>query len=108
VAFLGHVISKDGVEVDPSKIEAVSNWQAPKNVTEVRSFLGLAGYYRRFVKKKKKKIARPMTTLMKKTTKFNWDASCEQAFQTLKERLTTEPVLALSGGNENLEGPRCI
>ncbi|XP_074318751.1 putative mitochondrial protein AtMg00860 [Silene latifolia] len=69
VAFLGRVISKDGVAVDPSKIKAVSNWEAPKNVVEIRSFLGLAGYYERFVKYFSK-IARLMTTLMRKDTIF--------------------------------------
>ena len=95
VSFLGHFISKEGVSIDPAKIEAVRDWPAPKNVTEVRSFLGLAGYYRRFVKDFSK-IARPMTNLMKKNEKYEWTEDCEVAFQTLKERLTTAPVLTLS------------
>ena len=94
VSFLGHFISKEGVSVDPAKIEAVRDWPAPKNMTEVRSFLGLAGYYRRFVKDFSK-IARPMTNLMKKDKKFEWSKECELAFQTLKERLTTATVLTL-------------
>ena len=102
VAFLGHIVSKDGVSVDPAKIKAVSEWPTPKNVTEIRSFLGLAGYYRRFVRDFSK-IARPMTTLMKKEKRFEWTDECETAFQILKERLTTAPVLALPDGNENLE-----
>ena len=102
VAFLGHVISKEGIAVDPSKVEAVMNWKAPKNVTEIRSFLGLAGYYRRFVKDFSR-IARPMTALMRKENRFKWDEKCELAFQTLKERLTTAPVLALPEGSEDLE-----
>ncbi|XP_074300512.1 uncharacterized protein LOC141631788 [Silene latifolia] len=102
VAFVGHIISKEGVAVDPSKIEAVSNWEAPKNIAEIKSFLGLAGYYRRFVKDFSK-FARPMTTLMRKENRFRWDESYETVFQTLKERLTTAQVLALPEGSENFE-----
>ncbi|XP_057535375.1 uncharacterized protein LOC130813557 [Amaranthus tricolor] len=94
VSFLGHFVSKEGISVDPVKVEAVRSWPSPKNVTEVRSFLGLAGYYRRFVKDFSR-IARPMTSLMKKEKKFEWTDECEQAFMTLKERLTTAPVLTL-------------
>ncbi|XP_074291591.1 putative mitochondrial protein AtMg00860 [Silene latifolia] len=102
VDFLGHIILKGGVVMDPTKIEAVSKWVAPKNVAEIRSFLGLTGYYRRFVKDFSK-IARPLTSLMRKDSRFKWDGSCEMAFLTLKERLTTAPVLALSEGSENFE-----
>ncbi|XP_074318627.1 putative mitochondrial protein AtMg00860 [Silene latifolia] len=102
VAFLGHIISKEGVIVDPTKIEAVSRWVAPKNVAEIRSILGLAGYYRRFLKDFFK-IARPLTTFMRKESHFKWDGSCETAFLTLKERLTTAPVLALPEGSEKFE-----
>ncbi|XP_021759127.1 uncharacterized protein LOC110724036 [Chenopodium quinoa] len=102
VAFSGHYISKEGVSVDPTKIKAVSEWPTPKNVTYVRSFLGLAGYYRRFVKDFFR-IARPMTSLMKKQSKFEWNESCEAAFQTLKERLTTAPVLVLPDGREGFK-----
>lgn len=84
VAFLGHVISKEGVSVDPAKIQAVSEWPTPKSVSDIRSFLGLAGYYRRFVKDFSK-ISRPMTNLMKKECKFIWSQECEKAFQTLKD-----------------------
>ena len=94
VSFLGHFVSKEGVTVDPAKIEGVRDWPTLKNVTEIRSFLGLAGYYRRFVKDFSK-IARPMTNLMKKDKRFEWTEECEGAFQTLKERLTTAPVLTL-------------
>ncbi|XP_074306818.1 putative mitochondrial protein AtMg00860 [Silene latifolia] len=81
-------------------IEAVTNWGTPKNVANIQSFLGLAGYYRRFVKYFSK-IARPMTAMMRKETRFRWDKSSETAFQTLKERLTTAPVIALLEGSEN-------
>ncbi|CAH9119792.1 unnamed protein product [Cuscuta europaea] len=102
VAFLGHIITQEGVSVDPSKIEAVIGWPAPTTVTEVRSFLGLAGYYRRFVKDFSK-VARPLTNLTKKTTKFLWSSECEEAFQELKQRLTTAPVLTLPSGTEGFE-----
>ena len=80
--------------MDPAKVEAVRSWPSPKNVTEVRSFLGLAGYYCRFVKDFSR-IARPMTSLMKKEKKFEWTDECEHALITLKERLTTTLVLTL-------------
>jgi len=94
VAFLGHVINKEGVKVDPEKIKAVVEWESPKNVSEVRSFLGLAGYYRRFVKDFSM-IAQPMTKLMRKDHKFKWTDECEDAFQKLKRSLTSAPVLTL-------------
>ena len=94
VQFLGHVINKEGILVDPAKIEAVSNWERPTTPTEVRSFIGLAGYYRRFVKDFAK-IAGPLTRLTRKTEKFVWTDKCEESFQKLKERLVTAPVLAL-------------
>ena len=101
VVFLGHVVSKDGIMVDPAKIEAVSQWQQPKNVSEVRSFLGLAGYYRRFVEGFSK-IALPMTLLTRKGHKFTWSDSCEGSFQELKKRLTMAPVLTIPKGIEGL------
>ena len=81
VKFLGHVISEAGVTVDPEKIEAVLNWQRPRNVFEIRSFLGLAGYYRRFVEGFSR-LAAPMTRLTRKEVKFVWDDACESAFQS--------------------------
>ncbi|CAH9124286.1 unnamed protein product [Cuscuta epithymum] len=102
VAFLGHIITQEGVSVDPSKIEVVIDWPTPTTVTEVRSFLGLAGYYRRFVKDFSK-IAKPLTNLTKKTTKFIWDEECKKAFQELKQRLTTAPILTLPSGTEGFE-----
>nr|ABA94769.1 retrotransposon protein, putative, Ty3-gypsy subclass [Oryza sativa Japonica Group] len=102
VAFLGHVISSNGVEVDPSKVEAVLAWNPPKNVSEIRSFLGLAGYYRRFIEGFSK-LARPMTELLKKEKKFQWSAACEDSFQELKKRLTTAPVLTLPDIRKDFE-----
>jgi len=101
VIFLGHVVSKEGIKVDLQKIKAITEWPRPTNVTEVRSFLGLAGYYRRFVMDFSR-IATPLTNLLKKTTKFEWSDKCEEAFQELKRRLTTAPVLTLlKEGKEN-------
>ena len=94
VIFLGHVVSGEGIKVDPQKVEAVANWPRPTTVTEIRSFLGLAGYYRRFVKDFSR-IAAPMTKLTRKQVKFQWNDQCEKSFQTLKTCLTTAPVLTL-------------
>ena len=94
VGFLGHVISGEGIAVDPSKVEVVTEWKAPTSVGEIRSFLGLAGYYRRFIENFSK-IAKPMTELLKKDTKFVWTDECEASFQELKKRLVTAPVLIL-------------
>jgi hypothetical protein len=94
ISFLGHILTAEGVVVDPGKVETVSNWQQPTNVSKIRSFLGLAGYYRRFIEGFSK-IARPMTELLKKEKKFNWTESCEKSFQELKRRLTTALVLTL-------------
>ncbi|WVZ75700.1 hypothetical protein U9M48_023735 [Paspalum notatum var. saurae] len=93
VSFLGHILSEKGVAVDPSKVECVLNWKQPETVTEIRSFLGLASYYRRFIKDFSK-TAKPMTSLTKKTTKYLWSPNCEEAFQSLKRSLTTALVLA--------------
>ncbi|KAJ9537587.1 hypothetical protein OSB04_030320 [Centaurea solstitialis] len=101
VQFLGHTISYDGVSVDPSKVEAVKNWEQPKNVSEIRSFLGLAGYYRRFIRDFSK-IAVPLTSLTRKDVKFEWGEAQENAFQALKSCLTNAPVLALPEGSDDL------
>ena len=94
------MVRKDGIKVYPAKIEAISKWEQPKNPTEIRSFLGLAGYYRRFVKDFAK-IATPLMKLTRKNEKFTWNEKCEESFQELKRRLVTAPVLALpyKGGN---------
>jgi hypothetical protein len=94
VAFLGHVLSAKGVAVDPSKIEAVSNWQSPKSVTEIHSFLSLARYYHWFTENFSK-IAKPMTELLKSNTPFVWLDKCEASFEELKTRFTTTSVLTL-------------
>ncbi|GJZ98811.1 putative reverse transcriptase domain-containing protein [Tanacetum coccineum] len=94
VQFLGHVINGNGIHVDPSKIEAVKNWEAPRTPYEVRSFLGLAGYYRRFIENFSK-TAKPMAILTRKSKTFDWGGEQERAFQTLKDKLCNAPVLAL-------------
>ncbi|KAJ9545341.1 hypothetical protein OSB04_025048 [Centaurea solstitialis] len=100
VQFLGHVVSRDGIKVDPAKIEAMMNWKSPTNPSEIRSFLGLAGYYRRFTQDFSK-IASPLTVLTKKNAKFLWSDKQEEAFRTLKEKLCQAPVLALPDGTED-------
>ncbi|GKB92004.1 putative reverse transcriptase domain-containing protein, partial [Tanacetum coccineum] len=97
VQFLGHVINGDGIHVDPSNIEVVRNWEALRTPSEVRSFLGLAGYYRRFIENFSK-IAKPLTVLTQKSKTFDWGEEQEIAFLTLKDKLCNTPVLALFDG----------
>ncbi|KAG8498362.1 hypothetical protein CXB51_006995 [Gossypium anomalum] len=92
VSFLGHVVSVSSIRVDPSKVSAIIDWRPPRNVTEVRSFLGLAGYYRRFVKGFSM-IATLMTKLLQKDVKFEWSEKCQKSFDRLKTYLTEAPVL---------------
>ncbi|KAA0035808.1 DNA/RNA polymerases superfamily protein [Cucumis melo var. makuwa] len=94
VVFLGHVVSAKGVSVDPQKVEAVVNWERPISATEVRSFLGLAGYYRRFIEDFSR-LALPLTALTRRNVKFELSGKCERSFQELKKRLVTAPILAL-------------
>ncbi|KAA0051715.1 pol protein [Cucumis melo var. makuwa] len=98
VSFLGHVVSKAGVSVDPAKIKAVTSWPRPSTVSEVRSVLGLTGYYRRFVEKFSC-IATPLTQLTRKGAPFVWSKACEDSFQNLKEKLVTAPVLTVPDGS---------
>ena len=94
VPFLGHVISQGGIAVDPSKVKDVLEWETLQTVKEVRSFLGLAGYYRRFIENFSK-IAKPLTSLLEKNVAFIWTDERQRAFDELKKRLTTAPVLTL-------------
>ena len=94
VEYLGHYISADGIEVDDKKVQAIKDWITPANLTELRSFLGLANYYRRFVKQFST-IAAPLTELLQKNVPYLWKKEQEDAFQALKERLTTAPVLLI-------------
>jgi hypothetical protein len=94
VAFLGHVISKGGISVDRSKVQDVLSWNVPMSVGDIRSFLGLARYYRRFIKGFLK-ISKPMTELLEKDKKFEWMPACKASFQELKKRLMTSPILVM-------------
>lgn len=92
VNYLGHIVSSEGVATGPSKVEAVQNWPQPRNVHDVRSFLGTCSYYRRFIKGFVH-IAKPLHQLAEKNKKFSWSSECEQAFQLLKNALVTSPIL---------------
>ena len=92
VPFLGHIVSADGIRVDPTKIKVVVIWKPPQNIIEVRSFLSLAGYYRRFVKGFSI-IASSLTKLLRKGVKFEWSDKCQNSFEQLKEMLVEAPVL---------------
>jgi hypothetical protein len=94
VPFLGHIISNGGISVDPAKVMEIMAWSIPSTVTEVRSFLGLAGYYRRFIEGFSK-IAKPMTSLLEKGREFKWDWECQDSFNQLKLRLMSPPVLVM-------------
>jgi hypothetical protein len=93
VKFLGHTISSEGISVDPTKVQEVMDWKPPTSIHHIWSFLGLAGYYSRFIPDFSK-IAKPKTELLKKDVKFHWDDKCEEAFHTLRKLLTTTPVWA--------------
>jgi hypothetical protein len=93
IQFLGHVLSSKGIAVDRNKIKDILEWNSPTTVHQVRSFLGLAGYYCRFILDFSK-IVKPITGLLKNDTKFNWSSKCNEAFEQLKVLLTTAPVLA--------------
>jgi hypothetical protein len=93
VPFLGHVVSPEGIAVDPDKVKEVLEWKLPTTVSEVRSFLGLAGYYRWF-NLNFSKIVKPITELLKKGNKYVWSEACDEAFKHLRKLLTTLLVLA--------------
>jgi hypothetical protein len=93
IQFLGHVLSAKGIAVDPSKVKDILEWKPPTTVHQVRSFLGLAGYYCRFILDFSK-LVKPITSLLKIDTNFNWSSRCNKAFEQLKILLTTSPVLA--------------
>ncbi|GKF21924.1 putative reverse transcriptase domain-containing protein, partial [Tanacetum coccineum] len=92
VQFLGHVIDSEGIHVDPAKIESIKDWESPKTPTEIRQFLGPAGYYRRFIEGFSK-ISKPVTKLTQKRVKFNWGEKEETAFQTLKQKLCSAVLM---------------
>jgi hypothetical protein len=92
---LGHVITEEGVLVDPDKIRSIMEWPTLKDVPDIKSFMGLAGYYRRFIKGFSK-IGCPITTLHKKGANFMWKRECEERFQSLKHLLTHAPMLNIA------------
>ncbi|XP_062114502.1 uncharacterized mitochondrial protein AtMg00860-like [Humulus lupulus] len=94
VRFLGHIVSKEGIAVYPTKIEAIRDWRQPKNVAEVKSFLGLAGYYRKFVEEFSN-IDAPLTNLTRNNQKYNCIEKCEESFQTMKNKLISAPMLCV-------------
>nr|GEX57749.1 reverse transcriptase domain-containing protein [Tanacetum cinerariifolium] len=100
VQFLGHVIDSQGIYVDPAKIESIKDWTSPKSPTKIRQFLGLVGYYRRFIEGFSK-MAKPITKLTQKEVKFEWGNKQEAAFQLLKQKLCSAPILALHEGSED-------
>ncbi|GJT91062.1 putative reverse transcriptase domain-containing protein [Tanacetum coccineum] len=100
VQFLSHVIDSQGIHVDPAKIESIKDWASPKSPTEIHQFLGLVGYYRRFIEGFSK-IAKPMTKLTQKKVKFEWGDKQETAFQLIKQKLCSAPILALLEGSED-------
>jgi hypothetical protein len=103
VAFLGHVVSKGGISVDPSKVQDVLSWKTPTSVSDIQSFLGLAGYYRRFIEGISK-ISKPIMELLEKDKQFNWTSAYKSSFQELKKHLMTAPVLVMP----NMEKPFSI
>jgi hypothetical protein len=94
VPFLGHIISNGGISVDPAKVKEIVEWSIPSTVTEIRSFLGLASYYRQFIEGFSK-IAKPMTSLLEKGREFKWDWKCQDSFNQLKLRLMSPPMLIM-------------
>jgi hypothetical protein len=92
--YLGHIIGEQGVQTDPAKIQAVQDWPNPTNHKQLRGFLGLSGYYRKFIKNYGA-ISRPLTDLLKKNTPFVWTPALQESFDTLKTALVEAPVLAL-------------
>jgi hypothetical protein len=92
IQYLEHVISEEGIVVDPEKIRTIMEWPIPKDATDIRSFMGITGYYHRFIEGFCK-IAYPITSLQKKRTKFNWSQKCQDSFNKLKELLKTAPIL---------------
>jgi len=92
IGFLGVVIGPDGIEMEKGKVEGVLSWPEPKNVKDVRKFLGLANYYRRFIKDFAR-VARPMNMLTRKDEKWRWEEAQQKAFDELKQVFTTKPVL---------------
>ena len=94
IQYLGHVVTKEEISVDPEKIRAIKDWPVPKDVTDIRSFMGITGYNRRFIEGFSR-IANPITSLQKKGNKFDWNQKCEESFKKLKTLLTSAPILRI-------------
>ncbi|XP_049406164.1 uncharacterized mitochondrial protein AtMg00860-like [Solanum stenotomum] len=101
VAFLGNIVSGEGVQVDPKKTEVVKNWPRPLSASDIQSFLALVGYYRKFVEGFSF-IASPLTMLTQKKVNFRWLEACEKSFHDLKDKLTSAPILTLPEGSDGL------
>ena len=99
IQYLGHVVTKEGISVDPEKIKAIEDWSVPKDVTDVRSFMGITGYYRRFIEGFSR-IVNPINSLQKKGNKFDWNQKCEESFRKLKTLLTNAPILRIVDPNK--------
>eukprot|EP00253_Pinus_taeda_P033939 PITA_33939 len=95
IQYLGHIITKDGIAVEPEKIKTIMEWPIPKDVADIRSFMGLASYYRRFVEGFSR-VAYPITSLQKKGKAFKWTTECQKSFEQLKHLLTTTPILSIA------------
>lgn len=100
VQYLGHILCEEGIAVDLEKITTIAKWPTPRNMTNVRSFTRLAGYYRRFIKGFSQ-IAYPITSLQRKNVKFHWSEGCEASFQQLKKLLTSAPVLKVANPDKD-------
>ena len=100
IQYLGHVVTKEGISVDPENIKAIEDWPVPKDVTDVRSFMGITGYYRRFIEGFSR-ISNPITSLQKKGKKFDWNQKCEDSFKKLKTLLTIAPILRIADPNKD-------
>jgi hypothetical protein len=99
IHYLGHIISEEGITIDPEKIEAIKGWITPKNVLEFKSFMGLDGYYKRFIVGFSR-IAQPITSLQRKGVNFLWIIECEKSFQNLKQLLTSAQILRIPDLND--------
>jgi hypothetical protein len=107
IQYLGHVISAEGIVVDPEKTKAIMEWPVPKDVADIWSFMGITGYYRRFIEGFSK-IAYPITSLQKKGTRFNWSEKCQDNFNKLKELLTMTPILKVADPDKDFTLNVCV
>jgi hypothetical protein len=101
VPFLGHIISNGGISVDPTKVKEIVVWSIPTTVTEIQSFLGLAGYYRRFIEGFSK-IAKPVTLLLEKGKEYKWDEKCQDSFDQLKKKIDVTTSVGYARSTEGI------